>query len=169
MKTQAWGWLAAAVMAAGLNANYHDGGMQWAHEFADRVQHNSEAVLALATGRADQFLVEAQMLTAKRETSTSCPFAAALVQAENQDEWKSEEFEVMSAREQAALARLAAKRVQMEVRLANMRIPARMSAVVIPNPQVSCRRVRVNIPRLPMIKMPATPTFHIEAPGAGPV
>jgi len=176
MKTQAWGWLAVGVMAAGLNASYHDGGMQWAHEIVAEVQHNSEAVLALASGRADQFLAEAQLVTAKHETATSCPFAA-LAQAESQiasqmdskDEWKSDEFEVISAKEAAALARLETKRAEMEVRLANMRIPA-MTAVVMPTPRISrvlCPRIRVR-PRLPMIKLP-TPMVHIETPGAGPV
>ena len=46
MKTQAWGWLAAAVLAAGLNSSYHDGGLQWAHEIVGSVQHNTGAVLA---------------------------------------------------------------------------------------------------------------------------
>ena len=54
--TQAWGWLAAGVLAAGLNAAYHDGGLEWAHRIADRVQHGSAAVVALAGGRADQFV-----------------------------------------------------------------------------------------------------------------
>ena len=44
--TQAWGWLVAAVLAAGLNASYHDGGLQWAHQIADRVEQRS----TVATG-----------------------------------------------------------------------------------------------------------------------
>ena len=67
MKTQAWGWLTAAVLAAGLNASYHDGGMQWAHRIADRVEHNSNAVLALATGHADEFVTEARVLSPRAQ------------------------------------------------------------------------------------------------------
>jgi hypothetical protein len=63
MKTQAWGWLGAAVLAAGLNASYHDGGLEWAHNAVDQIQHRSAAVLALASGRADQFLAEAKWVT----------------------------------------------------------------------------------------------------------
>ncbi len=48
--TQAWGWLVAAVLAAGLNASYHNGGLQWAHEVAERLDHGSTAALALASG-----------------------------------------------------------------------------------------------------------------------
>ena len=65
MKTQAWGWLIAGVLAAGLNASYHDGGLQWAHEVAERVGHGSSAVLALASGNAERFLSEAQLVAAR--------------------------------------------------------------------------------------------------------
>jgi hypothetical protein len=77
MKTQAWGWLAAGVLAAGLNASYHDGGLQWAHRVADQVEHNSAAVLALASGRADLFLTEARLVTSEDETA-SCRWGTAL-------------------------------------------------------------------------------------------
>ena len=45
MKSQAWGWLATAVLTAGLNSSYHNGGLRWIHEAADRVQHNTNAIL----------------------------------------------------------------------------------------------------------------------------
>jgi hypothetical protein len=112
MKTQAWGWLAAAVLAAGLNASYHDGGLQWAHEVADRVEHSSAAVLALAGGHADQFLAEARLVSnpiassqiassqiapsqiasdeiasnktvAERDENPSCPWARAMARVQS--------------------------------------------------------------------------------------
>jgi hypothetical protein len=76
MKSKAYGWLAAAVLAAGLNASYHDGGLQWAHRAIDGISHNVGAVLALASGHADQFLAEAQLANAKNETAT-CRLATA--------------------------------------------------------------------------------------------
>ena len=116
MKTQAWGWLAAAVLAAGLNSSYHEGGMQWAHEIVDRVGHNTGAVLALATGRADQFMAEARMLNVERHES-QCPLAAALAQVQNsvdQSQAAFDGFQAMSDREQAQLARLEANRARIE-------------------------------------------------------
>lgn len=77
MKTQAWGWLIAGVLAAGLNASYHDGGLHWAHEAASQLQHGSAAVVALATGRTDQFLTEARFVVARNE-SASCRLSATL-------------------------------------------------------------------------------------------
>jgi len=173
MKTQAWGWLAAAVLAAGLNSSYHEGGMQWAHEIVDRVGHNTGAVLALATGRADQFLAEARMLNVGRE-ETQCPLASAMAQVQSSFDQPNSEidrFEAMSAREQAQLARLEANRArieaQVQAKLARVRF-ADFTPVVVQVPKITCPRVRVNIPRMPRIKVPA-PAVHVEYSGPGPV
>src|SRR5215475_10441809 len=120
MKTQAWGWLAAAVLAAALNSSYHNGGLQWAHEIAERVEHNTGAVLALATGRADQFLAEARMLNADRTIESAmdteapqCPFATTTSDLQDSFDKSQEElqskfdrFQAISDREQARLERL---------------------------------------------------------------
>jgi hypothetical protein len=181
MKTQAWGWLAAAVMAAGLNASYHDGGLRWAHEIADQVAHNSNAVIDLATGRADQFLAETRFLKAGEETS-SCPLATAFAEAQNRVATRAQsgiaesdaEFarvEVMTDREQAQLVRLEANRARIEARLANVRIPAlAFNPVVVPSPRLSiCPRLRVNAPHVPAMKVPAVPMVRVDISGAGPV
>ena len=179
MKTnQAWGWLAAAVLAAGLNASYHDGGLQWAHQIADRVEQHSEAVLARASGRADQFLGEARMLTVRND-SASCPWATAINRAESRiarSQRRFDGFEVMSAREEAQLAKLEANRARMEAQFAahaaNFRMakaafaPVTFKAMQVPG---VCPRVRVNIPQQPMVEMPSTPEIHVEMAGTGPV
>ena len=194
MKTQAWGWLAAAMLAAGLNSSYHNGGLQWAHEIAGRVEHNTGAVLALATGRADQFLAEARMLNADRAVdsdvdvdiadkadvadneSPQCPFSAAMAQLESardQSQAQFDSFQALSDREQARLARFEAKRVQIEnavrARVARVRIrTADFNPVTVELPKVECSRVRVHIPRLPRIKVQA-PVVHVDDSGPGPV
>jgi hypothetical protein len=173
--TQAWGWLTAGVLAAGMNASYHDGGLQWAHQVADRVEHSSAAVLALASGHADQFLSEAGMLTARDETS-SCRLATALTRVQTRIERSQTGFDVMSSREEAQLARLEANRARMEAQIEAQTAHFRMATAnfaplalkAIPAPVV-CPRVRVNIPRLPMMKMRAVPQSHIEIAGMGPV
>src|SRR3954465_1144055 len=153
MKTQAWGWLAAAVLAAGLNSSYHDGGLQWAHEIVDRVGHNTGAVLALATGRADQFLAEARMLNVGRQRP-ECPLAAAMADVQNSfDQSQFDRVEAMSAREQAQLVRIEANRARIETlvpaKLARIQIPtADFSPVVVKVPRIGCPRLRVNIPRI---------------------
>jgi len=179
MKTQAWGWLIAAVVAAGLNASYHDGGLDWAHRVADRVRYNSAAVLALASGRADQFLTEARLATASEETA-SCRWTTALARVQNQVARTQGGFarvQAMSAREEAQLARLEANRARIEARVAaqtaRLRPPAAAFSPVVYSvsdmkiPSV-CPRVRVNIPRLPMLRIPA-PVVQVETFGPGPI
>jgi hypothetical protein len=168
MKTnQAWGWLAAGVLAAGLNASYYDGGLQWVHRIADRVGQNSAAVLALASGRADQFLAEARMLTARNQTA-SCPFSSAMARVQSKIARSEAGFEVMSAREEAQLARFEASRARIEAQTARIRIPAAAFNVRMTGASV-CPRVRVNVPRMPAVKIPPIPAIHIDAASAGPV
>ena len=176
MKTQAWGWLTAAVLAAGLNASYHDGGMQWAHRIADRVEHNSNAVLALATGHADEFVTEARVLSPRAQRS-SCPLAAAaatMASSRSTFSWSADEFDqwqAFSDREQAQLERLQANSARIQARVARLRIPAvAVSPVVVRTPQVTiCPRVRVTVPRIPQVKLPAMPVVRVETVGNGPV
>jgi hypothetical protein len=165
MKTQAWGWLGAAVLAAGLNASYHDGGLQWVHEAVDQVKHNTNAVLALATGRGDQFMAEAQLVAVRRDASP-CPFAAAVAEARN----VAPKVEILSAREQVELARLQANRARIEAKLAQLQIPAvALSPVVVQSSAPVCPRIHVNIPRMPVMKMPSTPVVHVQKSGFGSV
>src|SRR5579864_3947153 len=119
MKTQAWGWLIAGVLAAGLNASYHDGGLQWAHRVADRLEHSSAAVLALASGHADQFLSEAQMVADRNETA-SCQLSTALARVQTKlarTETGFAHFDAMTARQETQLARLEANRDRMQARI----------------------------------------------------
>jgi len=77
--TQAYAWLAAGVLAAGLNASYHDGGLQRVHEIVDRVGQNSATALTVASGRADQFL---SLETVRRDLASFWKSAYRDVKAE---------------------------------------------------------------------------------------
>lgn len=182
--TEAWVWLTAAVMAAGLNASYHDGGLQWAHRIADQVEHSSRAVLALATGRTDEFLGEARMeLAAARGEDASCPrqAAAARLQANAADaesgyawvqaqvadgEASFARIEATSARRQAVFARVQAIEARAEARAAaraaRCRVkeiaPAAFVQIMTPTyPQV-------RVPRIPEIRIPAVQVPRIKVP-----
>jgi len=179
MKTnQAWGWLAAGVLAAGLNANYYDGGLQWAHRVTEQVGHSSAAVLALASGRADEFLTEAGVL-AGHDRAPSCPLATSLARVQDsigRSFGRSGDFEGMSARQEAQIAKFEADRERMEAQ-----IVARTSQFHLASPAfamvafkavpaaVACPRIRVNVPKIPTIKMPVAPRIHIEMASNGPV
>jgi hypothetical protein len=176
--TQAWGWLVAAVLAAGLNASYHNGGLEWAHQVADSVEQRSAAVLAQASVHADQFLAEARLLTARTETA-SCPLTTTLARVQttiDRFETPVERFDVMTAREERQLARLEANRARIEAQVARQTAHLKIATAgfgpiavkAIPAPVV-CPRIRVNIPQLPMMKMPVMPVVHIQTASAGPV
>jgi hypothetical protein len=168
MKSKAYGWLAAGVLAAGLNAMYHDGGLQWLHRAADQVEYNSAAVLALATGRADQFLTEARLAT-PRDQAASCRWATTMARLQSKfarSGNRSAQMEAFSARREAQLARMEAQREAGLARIEAQRVriealvaarTARMHAQDAAFSPVSfdtvgirdiCPRIRVNIPRV---------------------
>lgn len=60
--TAAWKWLAAGVLALGLNCWYHAGGAQWAHVAIGNIATRTEAVLDVAKSRAHRLLGEAHRL-----------------------------------------------------------------------------------------------------------
>jgi hypothetical protein len=183
--TQAWGWLIAGVLAAGMNASYHNGGLQWAHEVADRVEYGSAAVMALASGRADQFLTEARLLTVQdqstqeqptQEQPASCRFATTVARVQNRIDRSQATFDRMEALSERQQARLEANRARMEARIAGQMAHLRITTAdlapvalrAMPSPVV-CPRVRVSVPRLPRIEIPAVPVVHIDVASAGPV
>jgi hypothetical protein len=181
--TQAWGWLAAGVLAAGLNAAYHDGGFAWAHRIADQAQHVSSAVVALASGHADQFLAEAQMLTASNDEFSD----AADAKADQQVAWAEAAYaraEAFQAREQAHCARIRAEHARIEQRIAArqsfMRAPEAeiettfrtieipgipATRIEIPQVKIHCSYVRMNLPAMPRIDVPAVPAISVSVSG----
>lgn len=171
--TQGWGWLAAGVLALGLNGFYHDGGAAWAHRIANRAVHQSEGLVDVASAQGDRF-VERSNLVLTRDESTSCRLATAMARVQTKlarTHSGIAHFEAMSAR-QVALARAGANGARIEERVARARLaPVAFHSITIP--VVACPRVRVNVPRvsvpeLPMVKIPA-PIVHVEVAGAGPV
>jgi hypothetical protein len=184
MKTQAWGWLVAGVLAAGLNASYHDGGLEWAHQAADQVKHGSAAVLALATGRTDRFLTEARLAAVRNKNeNVSCPLSTAIARVQNRIERSQvrvAQLESMSDLDEAQVDRWDAERDRIEAQV-QAQVDARMSHIRIPavsvNPVVfksvmstpACPRVHVSVPRVPMMRMPVAPEVRIETSSPGPI
>jgi hypothetical protein len=180
MKTEAWGWLTAGVLALGLNGVYHDGGAVWLHRNVDRViarvANRSGAVLALATEQADGFMAKARLAAARNETA-SCRMATAMVRAQSKMARMHDgmaDFEAMSAREEAGLARLEADRARIEAHVARVSYaafdPVKVR-VFCPRIQVAIPQVRipaVNIPRIPAVQV-AVPDVHVDVMGSEPI
>jgi hypothetical protein len=172
--TQAWGWLAAGVLALGLNGIYHDGGAAWAHRalapVVDRIEARTGPILALAVGRADLFIAKTESAAARTETA-SCRLSTAMARVQSKiarTEGGFAQFEAMSAREEAAMARVEANRARIEAEVARVRFtPVAFDAMKIP---VICPRVRVNIPHVSIPRVPVVnvPEVHVNL-SAGPV
>jgi hypothetical protein len=184
--TQAWGWLAAGVLAAGLNAAYHNGGFAWAHRIADQAQHVSGAVVALASGHAEQFLAEAETLTARNDGEMTAFSDEAVAKADQQMarlEAVYARAEAVQAREQAHCARIRAERARIEQRIAArqrfVRVPSvqfETAAMQIPDapvfrtPRIAssqirtahCSHLRISLPALPKVGVPATPAVNVS-------
>jgi hypothetical protein len=181
--TQGWGWLAAGVLALGLNGFYHDGGGAWAHRQLDgvmaQVANRAGAVIALASGRGDWFMAKANLVAARDET-VSCRFATTMARFQTKmaqtkmarTQSGMARFEAMSARQEEALARVEANRARIEAQVARLRlVPVAFQSIT--SPVVACPRVRVNmnmsVPRVqvPVMRIPA-PVVDVEM-GAGPI
>ena len=124
---QGWGWLAAGVIALGLNGIYHDGGAAWARrnvgQVIERIESRTEPVLALAAGRADWFLTQAK-ITAAQEQTASCRAATAVARFQTKmarSQTGTARIEEMSAREEAAFARIEANRARIEAQVVRAR------------------------------------------------
>lgn len=172
---QGWYWLAAGVMALGLNGVYHEGGAEWAHRMVNR----SAAVVALASGHAERFLGSA------REQTVFCPVATEMARFQTKmarTRTSFAHFDAVTAQQEAGLARLEANRGQFEAGRARMEAQiARLdfaSASLLPEfgaafgPKrikvpVVCPRLRVSIPRT-LVRVPA-PTVRVETLSAGPI
>jgi hypothetical protein len=180
--TQAWGWLAAGVLALGLNGVYQDGGVAWAHRVLNgtigRFAARSEAVLALATGRVDLF---AEKASAPRIETASCRVASAFSRIQSKihrARTQSHDFEVTTAAQDIAMAHLDAQRDRMEAQ--RDRIEARVERVqfvpvALDNLRISvpaCARARVNLPRVNVPNSPmelTSPMVKLDMPGSGPI
>lgn len=172
---QAWYWLAAGVMALGLNGMYHDGGAEWAHRLVNR----SAAVVALASGHGERFLASA------REQTVLCRVATETSRFQTKmarTQIGFAHFDAMTAQQEAGLAWLeanrapfAAGRAGMEAQVARLDFASAsfnpgFAAAFGPKRiklALNCPRLRVNIPRT-FVRAPA-PTVRVDTLSAGPI
>ena len=166
--TQAWIWLSAGVLAAGLNAVYHDGGAAQMREIAcriadrvvNRVIDNSERVVARTADRADHLLTLAR-LTVREDESVPCRYKAVVptlqARLDGQRDAEIARVNLLVAHKQAQLARVEADRDRVEAVLTDIRIPNVEMHIS------SCPRIRVNVPRIPEVHV-QVPNVRIPAP-----
>ena len=176
--TRGWGWLAAGVLALGLNGFYQDGGAAWAHRVADEVADRSGALVDVASGTVDQLTAKVELAAARGET-TSCKLATAIstfsragMKLARRRDWHTFRRDDGSACRKRAWRGVEADRARIEAQVARVGLaPMAFDAARIP--VVVCPRVRVgiprvNVPKLPMVRIPA-PVMDVHVVSAEPI
>lgn len=177
--TKGWGWLAAGILALGLNGIYHDGGAVWAHRIANRMVYDSVGGLNLVSGGMNQFLVRARSVAARNQTR-SCSLATAMarVQAEiAHGESGFAHLDAISAQGDEQMAWLEANRARIEAQMARVQLDqAAFQPLVIKsvgfereNLAAICPRIRVNVPRVNVHVAPIMPVSEHSDSGRGPI
>jgi hypothetical protein len=150
---QAWYWLAAGVLAMGLNSTIHNGDAHWAGRIADRVTNELE----LASGRADR-LVEAAQKVVVREQTAACRVTTAWARFQTEIARKRIEFasaEANMARRQALMQRveagqeavMVAQRHSVQARLEFQNVRLRHETAMF-TPANAARRISLVCPRV---------------------
>jgi hypothetical protein len=179
--TQGWGWLAAGVLALGLNGFYQDGGAAWAHRALDsvvaQVAERSGALANLASERVSRFM-ERTSLVAERDETNSCRLAAAVARFQGKiarTQSGMAHVEAMRARQEAVLARVEVERARIEARVSRVQM-TQVAFNTLEIPVVFCPRVSVTVPRVdvlrvrvPRTSMVSAPVVDIGLPGDGPI
>ena len=109
-----------------------------------------------------------------RNRNSSCPWAGRMARVESKIARSHSgfaQFEGVSARREAELTRMEAKRARIEAQVSRIRIPAAaFSPVLVRVSGTSvCPRIRVNVQRMPAIKIAPMPAVPIDTASAGPV
>ena len=179
---KAWHWLAAGVLALGLNGAYQDGQLGWAHVLADRATIAVERV----TLRGQHFLAMAEVMLGRNTDTFGDSFGRTETALERvQNKIVCERF--ARAQRQIAMAhvreQLAQARVQQKLAIAQMKMDkVRMISVDRANQFSNCAgfsKVVVNIPDLPKIDLSNIPDIQVpdfpdfdsmpESHGNGPI
>jgi hypothetical protein len=169
---QGWYWLAAGVLALGLNGVYHDGGANCAREAVNRFLNRSEMYAELIPGRAQQVsqeMIGKLRLARAGNHASSCRLATATARQTRlanvvlaRTQAKFDRMQAMADQRTAALDRVEAQVARLDFE------PAMVEATsvrgICPRARVAVPSIQVNVPaiRVPEITVPAV---HINTLG----
>ena len=161
MRTEkAWYWLAAGVLALGLNGAYQDGQLGWAHVLVDRAAASVERVAL----RGEHFVTMAEVMLG-REPHALAHTEAAIERVQERiacDRIAQAQRHMAMARvrEQLAEANMQRKMAMVQVKMDRVRA----MTIERTNRFRDCdgfSKVVVNLPDLPNIQMPNLPDIQI--------
>jgi hypothetical protein len=160
---RAWYWLAAGVLALGLNGAYQDGEFAWAHKIADR----SCSLLERVTERSDRVVAAAEIMLG-HEPSTLARAQERL--ARLQEKLSSTQMDRTQRQLNSAQCKLSRARVK----IVEMQGPEYASQVVVdvPNfPVMSTinerqfgHAVRIPAVRIPEVRIPEINIPQVRVP-----
>ena len=156
---KAWYWLAAGVLALGLNGAYQDGQLGWAHVLANR----ATAAVERASLRGQHFVAMAEIMLG-REPQAFGHTQAAVQRIQNRivcDRVAQAQRQMAMAqvREQLAQARVQQKMAMVQMKMGRVRMIADRA-----NHFRDCdgfSKVVVNMPDLPKIDLSNLPDIEV--------
>jgi hypothetical protein len=170
---KAWYWLAAGVLALGINGAYQDGGFRWAHQLAERSSAMFERVseqgcrlVSMAEiilgrepatlARAQEHLAQLQERMSTRETDRA------------QRRLEMAQAKIERAQEKVERAHLCSEFSRIQVHVPRVVIPP-MPAIHVPamdmqdfSPRVNVGPIHVPSVHIPAIRVPATPQVDVN-------
>jgi len=157
--TKAWYWMAAGVLALGMNSEYQHGGLQWAHravdrgrEFAACVETSSHRYLAMAKlmfGNDPTPEVPTELAMARVQEQMDVvqqKLEQKRIQIENVDRI-NEQIEPTMIRAQAAM-----ERAQVRIDMAQMKAEMKANRVAYLCPRM--QKMSFKVPDVPNVKVP---------------
>lgn len=162
---KAWYWLAAGVLALGLNGYYQDGGFQGVHQLAEC----TSGAIAEARAQFRQVATLAEVTLAERAQSRSSQEVPAAVivnrqglpvQAQVRLAVQARLSDEQAARLQARMARWQRIMAKREMRQAQVEIENGRLAVL-----TDSARVNIAMPPLPRVEIATPETVVMTAPG----
>jgi len=178
MREKGWYWLAAGVLALGLNSAYEDGQLGWVHCLADR----ATAAVERLSARSLSVVTMAELMLG-RTPETFGRTEAAFQKLQN----KVVAERVAEAQRQMAMAQarqqIAQAQLQRKMEMVHMKMDkVRMISIDRANPIHDCSRFskvivdlgdlpKIDMPNLPDIKIPDVPAIvqHSLSGSDGPI
>jgi hypothetical protein len=173
---KAWYWLAAGVLALGLNGAYQDGEFQWVHRLADHSARlmeraSEEGLRTLATaevmvGRNPESLARTEATLQKLQMRIACKriemARREVDMAQVHRDLAAARIDQQMAKVQASMDRVRMITIERTNRVRNC--PELSRVIVMPNiPRVDLSNLpEVNIPEIPAI--PAAPRMKANGP-----
>jgi hypothetical protein len=136
---KAWYWLAAGVLALGLNGAYQDGEFPWVHNLADR----SCALLERVTEQKDRFVAMTEIMFGREPSS--------LARAQER-----------LARLQERLSTTQVDRIQRRLEVAQCKIARAQAKVVVLEHSQLCSGTSHFVVHVPSVNMPAMPAVNVR-------